>query len=318
MANAAKKLSSVDAAEGIDIARARLVRRGPGRHVHLSLRTMREAAGKTQAQVSKASGLAQPEVSKLESASSLDDRQVSTLRRYVAALGDELDIVAVSKYGHRIGISAKSPNDTTAADGSLRAVDPSRIGDDASNAVNEFIAGDWERLVAIAFRSVATLFFARYQKDPTEEAGQAFAVAHQAITLLAGETYGNGDTEVPERVRRMHKQMIVDRKGASEQAVKNYASLLAVATKPSSPAFIAKAFVQRLGELLDGENLARAEEDPNKVVAVLQRWRAKPNRRKHELTASGVIAEVRSLAGEQGDVAKIRKRHAARERRRHA
>jgi transcriptional regulator with XRE-family HTH domain len=67
---------------------------------------MREAAGLTQVQVSKRSGLAQPEVSKLEAASSLDDRQISTLRRYLAALGDDLDLVSVSKHGHRIGVAA--------------------------------------------------------------------------------------------------------------------------------------------------------------------------------------------------------------------
>jgi transcriptional regulator with XRE-family HTH domain len=90
----------------IDISRARLVRRGPAAGVSLSLRSLREAAGLTQAQVSKKSGLAQPEISKLEAATSLDDRMVATLRRYLAALGDELEIVSVSKLGHRMGVAA--------------------------------------------------------------------------------------------------------------------------------------------------------------------------------------------------------------------
>src|SRR5580700_10566181 len=107
MAHAAKLTTTrrSGAEAPIDIARARLVRRGPGRSVSLSLRSMREAVGLTQAQVSKRSGLAQPEVSKLEAASSFDDRQVSTLRRYLAALGDELELVSVSKHGHRIGLA---------------------------------------------------------------------------------------------------------------------------------------------------------------------------------------------------------------------
>lgn len=105
MTQAAK---SAECSDAIDIGRARLVRRGPGRSIAMSLKTMRDAAGKTQAQVSKASGLSQPEISKLESALSLDDRQVSTLRRYMSALGNELDIVAVSKEGHRIAIEVKS------------------------------------------------------------------------------------------------------------------------------------------------------------------------------------------------------------------
>jgi transcriptional regulator with XRE-family HTH domain len=75
---------------------------------------MREAVGLTQAQVSKRSGLARPEVSKLEAASSFDDRQVSTLRRYLAALGDELELVSVSKHGHRIGLAGDQATDADA------------------------------------------------------------------------------------------------------------------------------------------------------------------------------------------------------------
>jgi len=78
----------------IDFSRARLVRVGPRRASRLPLRSMREAAGKTQAQVAKASGLAQSEVSKLETAETLDDKQVLTVRRYLQALGDDLELVA--------------------------------------------------------------------------------------------------------------------------------------------------------------------------------------------------------------------------------
>ena len=88
------------------VSKARLVRVGPRRPARLSLRTLREAHGKTQAEVAKASGLTQPEVSKLETAESLDDRQVLTVRRYLQALGDDLELVATSALGHRIGITA--------------------------------------------------------------------------------------------------------------------------------------------------------------------------------------------------------------------
>lgn len=107
MANTARKLSNTANAEApIDVERARLVRRGPRSQVRMPLRALREAAGLTQAQVAKASGLVQPEISKLESATTLDDRMVSTVRRYVEALQNDLEIVAVSKHGHRIGIAA--------------------------------------------------------------------------------------------------------------------------------------------------------------------------------------------------------------------
>jgi transcriptional regulator with XRE-family HTH domain len=99
-----------------DLSRTRVIRRGPGRNVRLTLRGMRESSGKTQAQVAKKSGLAQPEISKLETATTLDERQLSTIRRYLAALGDELELVSVSKYGHRIGIAGASNEGHAAAD----------------------------------------------------------------------------------------------------------------------------------------------------------------------------------------------------------
>ncbi len=64
------------------------------RRVHLTLRTLREAAGKTQAQVAEASGIDQADVSRLESRETFEDCQVSTLQRYLAALGGQLDLVA--------------------------------------------------------------------------------------------------------------------------------------------------------------------------------------------------------------------------------
>src|SRR5580692_8663895 len=116
MGDAAKKVDrrANRADAPIDISRARLVRRGQVRSVHLTLRAMRDAAGLTQAQVEKRSGLKQPEISKLEAESSLDERQVSTIRRYLAALGDELELVSVSKHGHRIGLAGDQATDADA------------------------------------------------------------------------------------------------------------------------------------------------------------------------------------------------------------
>src|SRR5882724_6478966 len=76
MKNTARKLNG-SAEEPIGTSRARLVRRGPKRQVSLTLRALREAAGLTQAQVAKTSGIVQPEISKLEAASTLDDRMVA-------------------------------------------------------------------------------------------------------------------------------------------------------------------------------------------------------------------------------------------------
>jgi len=64
------------------------------RGVHLTLRTLREAAGKTQAEVAEASQINQADISRLESRESFEDCQVSTLQRYVATLGGQLELVA--------------------------------------------------------------------------------------------------------------------------------------------------------------------------------------------------------------------------------
>lgn len=64
------------------------------RGVHLTLRTLREAAGKTQADVAAESQINQADISRLESRESFEDCQVSTLQRYVAALGGQLELVA--------------------------------------------------------------------------------------------------------------------------------------------------------------------------------------------------------------------------------
>ena len=63
--------------------------------------------------MAKKSGLAQPEISKLETAATLDDRMVATLRRYLSAIGDDLELVAVSKFGHRIGVAGASGGETS-------------------------------------------------------------------------------------------------------------------------------------------------------------------------------------------------------------
>ena len=64
------------------------------RGVHLTMRTLREAAGKTQTEVAEASMIDQADISRLESRENLADCQVSTLQRYVVALGGQLELVA--------------------------------------------------------------------------------------------------------------------------------------------------------------------------------------------------------------------------------
>ncbi len=64
------------------------------RGVHLTLRTLREAAGKTQVDVTGVAQMDQADISRLEGRERFDDCQVSTLQRYLSAIGGRLEIVA--------------------------------------------------------------------------------------------------------------------------------------------------------------------------------------------------------------------------------
>ena len=88
--------------------RARVLGRGLRalQGVHLTLRTLREAAGRTQIHAAEASKLDQADVSRLESRPGFDECQVSTLHRYVVALGGQLE-PAVSR--SRVEILATLP-----------------------------------------------------------------------------------------------------------------------------------------------------------------------------------------------------------------
>ncbi len=60
--------------------------------LELSLKELRKMIGKTQVQLSSEAEMAQGELSKIENRG---DHRLSTLRRYIEALGGELEVVAV-------------------------------------------------------------------------------------------------------------------------------------------------------------------------------------------------------------------------------
>lgn len=66
---------------------------GAARGVRLSLKSLREASGKTQVDVARHSRMDQSDVSRLESRGAFDDCLVDTLRRYVESLGGTLELV---------------------------------------------------------------------------------------------------------------------------------------------------------------------------------------------------------------------------------
>ena len=60
--------------------------------LEMDLRALREAAGLTQGELAAKVEITQSQLSKLERR---EDHRISTLRRYVKALGGELEVVAV-------------------------------------------------------------------------------------------------------------------------------------------------------------------------------------------------------------------------------
>ena len=92
------------------------------RGVHLTMRTLREAAGKTQIDVAAASQINQADVSRLESREDFDEYQVSTLRRYLAALGGQLEIVGA--FGNKKIVISGVRAEPSAASPANRALQP--------------------------------------------------------------------------------------------------------------------------------------------------------------------------------------------------
>jgi hypothetical protein len=90
MSTAAKRRNTTESEPVRVLGRGLRAQRG----VHLTIRAVREAVGKTQVDVASESAMDQSDVSRLEGREDFEDCLVSTLRRYIAALGGELQLVA--------------------------------------------------------------------------------------------------------------------------------------------------------------------------------------------------------------------------------
>jgi hypothetical protein len=93
--------AAVDDIPETNLETSKIVGRGLRRNRKLSLRALREAVGKTQLEIADTASMNQGDVSKLEQR---DDVRLSTLRRYVAALGGELELVVVLPAGKRVNV----------------------------------------------------------------------------------------------------------------------------------------------------------------------------------------------------------------------
>jgi hypothetical protein len=91
-----KTWKSVRAARLGPQASARVARRARAQIEELTLQELRRTLDKTQVDVARSAEMTQSELSRLESRG---DHRISTLRRYVEALGGELEITA--RFGGR-------------------------------------------------------------------------------------------------------------------------------------------------------------------------------------------------------------------------
>ncbi len=90
MTQAAKRKAEPETPRVRVLGRGLRARRG----VHLTLRAVREATERNQVDIGDASKIDQGDISRLEIRDTLDDCQVDTLRRYIEALGGQLELVA--------------------------------------------------------------------------------------------------------------------------------------------------------------------------------------------------------------------------------
>jgi predicted transcriptional regulator len=108
MTHAVRKNDNTDAEPVRVLGRGLRAKRG----VRMTLRSLRDAAGLTQVAVSDKSGIDQGDVSRLENRPDLDDCQLTTLRRYLDALGAQLELVA--RFGEKritiVGVGATKPD----------------------------------------------------------------------------------------------------------------------------------------------------------------------------------------------------------------
>jgi transcriptional regulator with XRE-family HTH domain len=87
---------------------------------------VREAAGKTQADVAAESQMDQADVSRLESREEFGDCQVSTLERYVTALGGNVELVAAFGNKRIVLCGAESGDPKAPANNRMQRTRPAR------------------------------------------------------------------------------------------------------------------------------------------------------------------------------------------------
>ena len=94
----AKRWSEISARKLSAGALEKIQREADFEALEMTLRALRESAGKTQEELAEITEMSQSQLSRFERR---EDHLLSTLRRYVEALGGEIEVVAVVR-GKRI------------------------------------------------------------------------------------------------------------------------------------------------------------------------------------------------------------------------
>ena len=191
----------------MDLLRAAVVHRGPKRQVRMPLRALREAAGFTQAQVAKASGIAQGDVSKLEREASLDRREIRTLRQYLSALGDEVEVAALSKLGHRIALIGAQASPASADDANadspsqIATVDPLRLVGDEPTVKTRSFDSTPNSVVAALSRLASDFGFAALSSDDRPEIASKMVRAETVLRALFFTVLWGDDAQLDRLVK---------------------------------------------------------------------------------------------------------------------
>ena len=96
---AARRWAEIRSARKLPAEAMERIQRDTERDVlEMTLRALRESSGKTQEEMAELTEMSQPQLSRLERR---EDHLLSTLRRYVEALGGHIEVVAVVR-GKRV------------------------------------------------------------------------------------------------------------------------------------------------------------------------------------------------------------------------
>ncbi len=164
-------------------------------------------------------------------------------------------------------------------------------------------------LVADAQRAIARVVEARTRAGAADfdDVLAAMSLAGAALDLLAGSPAEPHEPLPPRvlRVRRMHRALVATTADVLDDEIANAATNIRAATPANVPRLVA-AFLRRVSSHLRVLGVSAERVPRDFVPAVLGRWSEKPNARRGEVSARGVVIALLVAAGEDEDRARAR------------